>query len=195
MKYIQSITTVLGGSSGNFLEHNPAISVNDFVESLKQGVILNATGESYENVFIIGTSFGGGLALTLKDHSILKAACLLSPVISYKSVNSIETLGTYLQTKASEEYHFELDDMQALITDQIIFPEEQLSLPKEKLLVFAGEQDDQIPINDVSQFCSRHGIALHILNDGHITFSKINVDSYEEIVDFFDSKTINQSTK
>lgn len=178
------------GSSGNFLEQNPTISVNDFIESIAQGVILNASDEVYESVFIIGTSFGGGLALTLKNNPILKAVCALSPVISYKSVSGIETLGAHLKDKYSENYTFELDDMQALVNDQIISLEKQITLPKEKLLVFAGELDDQVLVNDVSKFCLNHNIILNILPMSHITLSKVDLGIYQEIATFFDSKII-----
>lgn len=173
------------GSSGKFLAQNPAVSVHDFINALEQSVLVNTAGEAYKNVFIIGTSFGGGLALTLKDRPILKAVCALSPVISYKSITGIDTLGEYLQTKCSEHYTFETEDMLALITDQIIFPEQQITLPANKLLVYAGENDDQIPESDILSFCSKNNIALHTLPMGHITFSKVDFDIYQQIILFF----------
>ncbi|MFA5736930.1 MAG: hypothetical protein WC893_02115 [Candidatus Paceibacterota bacterium] len=176
------------GSSGKFLKHNPVISVQDFISSLERGAFLNTTGSAYKNVFIIGTSFGGGLALTLKDYPILKAVCVLSPVISYKSVAGIDTLGEYLKTRHSDYYTFMSEDMQALITDQIISPKEQMTLQTNKLLVFAGEYDDQIPVNDILEFCSKNNIALHTLPMGHITLSKVNSDIYKKISLFFDKK-------
>ncbi len=176
------------GSSGSFLDHHPATSINDFIESLGDGVILNAANKVYENIFVIGTSFGGGLALTLKDNPTLKAVCALSPVISYKSVSGIETLENYLKIECSEHYTFESKNMKGLISDEIISLEEQVSLPKEKLFVIAGENDSQISINDVSRFCSKHNITLHTTAASHITFSNVNEDIYQKIHAFFNEE-------
>ncbi len=173
------------GSSGIFLAHNPSELVNELIEALLQGTISSTEGNTYDCVFVIGTSFGGGLALTLKDQSALKAICVLSPVISYKSVNGIKTLSTYLQNEATEHYAVDEQTMKALITDQIISPEEQMEISKEKIIVFAGEQDDQIPLEDIKIFCSRHAIELHTLPVGHITFGKVDASTIQAIADFF----------
>jgi pimeloyl-ACP methyl ester carboxylesterase len=174
------------GSSGKFLEQSPAVSVDDFISGLVQGILLNCTGEAYKNVFVIGTSFGGGLALTIKDHSAIKAVCALSPVITYRSVHGIDTLGEYLKSQCAEHYTFAQEDMDALIADQVIVPDKQITLPTKKLLAFAGEYDDQIPVSDVQNFCSKNDITLHTIPIGHITLGKINSDIYQKMIFFFE---------
>lgn len=178
------------GSSGIFLESNPADSVDDFISSSLNGTVLNQDGDPYKDVSIIGTSFGGGLALTVKDLPSVKAICALSPVISYKSVNNIETLGKYLEEECSEYYMFKQESMSDLISDLIISPEKQMTIPPEKIIVFAGENDPQIALNDILEFCSKNNIKLYTEPLEHITFSKVASETYTKISAFLKSKTV-----
>ena len=143
------------GSTGKFIAYNPKVSVEDFIEALRSGQITNTIGERYQKIFVIGVSFGGGLALTLSNHESLKAVCVLSPVISYTTVTGIETLGQYLKDNLADYYDFEMSDMNALISDNIIAPETQFTLPAEKVLICAGISDDQIPLSDIRKFSEK----------------------------------------
>ena len=178
------------GSSGSFLKQNPTVSIDDFVKTLTSENNLLTGNRTYTNIFIIGTSFGGGLALTLKNSRAISAVCVLSPVISYRRVAGIETLSDYLQTECSDTYHFDKKDMQALIADKLISPEKQMVMPKEKVLVFAGENDDQIQPTDIAAFCSMHNIKLHTVPTGHITFSKIDETIYKKLLVFFNANRL-----
>lgn len=173
------------GSGGKFLASNPTESVNDFVDAISSGKITNTAGKAYKKIFVIGTSFGGGLALTLKNHALLGVICALSPVISYTSVNGIKALGQYLKDSCDDHYDFDMSDMDALINDEIIAPEKQFTLPTRKVLVFGGSYDEQIPFNDIAHFCERHDLELKECPIGHITFSKITDDIYKVIVGSF----------
>lgn len=171
------------GSTGKFLANNPKVSVEDFIEAICSGKITNTNGEIYKKISVIGTSFGGGLALTLSNHKSLKAVCSLSPVISYTTVTEIETLGQYLKDSCANYYDFEMSDMDELISDNIIAPETQFTLPAEKVLIFAGIDDEQIPLNDIKKFSKQHSLTLKVCPAGHITFSKVTEDIYKMIVD------------
>lgn len=174
-------------SSGVFLEANPVDSINDFINTLLTTESTSENIHAYKDIFVIGTSFGGGLALTLEDNSQIKAVCALSPVISYQTIPTIHTLGTYLRTEHPLKYTFELTAFAQLIRDEIVSPQTQLAIKSEKLLVFAGRNDTEIPLNDVVLFCEKHNITLHIEPSGHITFSKVDARIYQKIADFFES--------
>jgi len=173
------------GSSGKFLAQNPKVSVEDFIQSIQKGKITNSVNEPYAKIYIIGASFGGGLALTIDDHESLASICALSPVISYQSVNGIETLGQYLQESCAEYYDFEISDINALINDEIINPKFQSTLPSEKILIIAGVDDKQIPLTDIKEFSHQHSLRLEEYPTGHITFSKVNEELQKIIVEQF----------
>jgi esterase/lipase len=180
------------GSSGKFLTQHPKVSIEDFIMSIQDGKITNSANQLYTKIYIIGASFGGGLALTIDDHESLVAVCALSPVITYPSVSDISTLGQYLQESCAEYYNFDIRDMNTLINDEIINPKSQFTLPPEKVLIIAGADDTQIPIIDIKEFSHQYSLRLEEYPTGHITFSKVNEEQQKLIVDHFNLTATSQ---
>ena len=176
-------------SKGEFLKCAPSVAINELLSVLESGVMLN-DGNIYKstNIFVIGTSFGGGVALVLDARNI-KAVSVLSPVISFKNVNKIETLGAYLSTKEKDNYRFVDTQWNKLICDTLYSPLTNMSISPNKVQIIAGKDDDQIMWTEIEQFATDKGISnVDIENTGHITISRINEKQQERILNFFNSK-------
>ena len=61
-------------SKGNFLSPSPVVAIDSLIEAIHNGITLTGQlkGQVYKSdeVFVLGSSFGGGVALVLQDHSI-----------------------------------------------------------------------------------------------------------------------------
>jgi esterase/lipase len=177
-------------SKGKFLERAPSVAVDELIAALKIGIALS-DGNIYKsnNVFVLGASFGGGVSLTLKNSEIVKAVCALSPVISFKNVNKIETLGTYLSTQEEGNYRFTDTQWGKLISDSLYSPITDMSISPSNVLLIAGKSDDQIMYTEIQKFATDNGILnVEIEDAGHITFSRITERLQERISGFFNSK-------
>ncbi len=176
-------------SKGEFLERAPSVATEELVAALKSGITL-ADENIYKsnNVFVLGASFGGGVSLTLNSESV-KAVCALSPVISFKNVNKIETLGTYLSTQEKENYRFVNTQWCKLISDALYSPITDMCISPGNVLLIAGKNDDQIMYTEIQNFATDKGILnIEIEDTGHITFSKITEELQKRISGFFNSK-------
>lgn len=175
-------------SDGIFLEKNPITTINEFLLTLTAGTNLENTPYHAKKIYIIGTSFGGSIALSLNNTSWLSKICVLSPVIDFKKVSSIETLGPYLLNKLANSYRFKESNWQKLINGDYVYPPQHLLLPPEKILIFAGNKDDQISVNEIESFSSEKNIHIEKIDSGHLTFSKIDSFLLEKILTFFEKE-------
>ncbi len=176
-------------SKGEFLERAPSVAIEELLSILQSGILLE-DGQNYsaDNLFILGASFGGGVSLVLKTE-LIKAICALSPVISFKKVERIETLSSYLKAEEKENYRFDQLNWDKLISDSLYSPVRDMSISPDKFLIIAGKNDDQISYTDIEEFAKQKGISnIDIENTGHITFSRVTKDQYLRILNFFKSK-------
>lgn len=176
-------------SKGEFLERAPSIAIDDLINTLKKGIVLT-DGNVYKskNIYVLGTSFGGGVSLNVSPKNI-KAVCALSPVISFRNVNKIDTLGTYLSMQEKNNYRFVSTQWDKLISDTLYSPITDMLVSPEDVLLIAGKNDDQISYTEIQEFATKKGISnIDIKDMGHITFSKITKEIQTRISDFFNSK-------
>lgn len=173
-------------SHGEFLERNPVASINEFIDALVSGVVV-LDGNEYltKGIFLLGSSFGGMIALTIEDRAEIKKICAMSPVVSFKRVSGIDTLEDYLQKTMLNSYRFGHHNWMRLINDEIVSLEKLLIYPH-KVFVLAGEYDDQIKIKDIRFFVEINGIEnFKIEASGHLTLSKISESILNSILIFF----------
>jgi esterase/lipase len=162
-------------SDGGFLKRSPSQSINELIENYDS-----------DNIYIIGSSFGGWVAWGLNDHQKIKKVCLVSPVISFKKVHGIETLCDYIREVFPKDYRFDDHDWEILLNDNIQNPASKISINPEKILILAGKNDDQINYSDIVEFAMDQDISNIIIEEcGHITPNKINDGQISRIAEFF----------
>lgn len=174
-------------SRGVFLERHPADAINEYITALSTGIDIDDIRYVYESVCVLGSSFGGWVSLALDCQAVIKAVCVLSPVIRFSDVVGIETLGTHLQTTLSDRYRFTIDRWNMLISDRM---DKERTLPKDSILLIAGAHDTQIPLDDIVDYATHHSINIEVLEQTeHLTLSRLDQECQQKIVSFFKSLT------
>lgn len=174
-------------SSGKFLITHPALAIDGFMQSIVKGINISEKQQyKTEHIYVIGSGFGGWVGLSLSDSDYIKKVCLLSPVITFKRVKNIDTLGDYLKTNFPIEYRFEFSDWLLLVNDKLIKNNDISTLKPEKVMIISGSIDDQIDINEIIEFSKIRNLKLLIENTGHITLSRISEEILIKIMSFFD---------
>lgn len=172
-------------SKGNFLERAPSEAIIEFIEKLRRGEDIENKEYKAKKVFLLGASFGGGVALDIATKYDVDKICVTSPVISFKEINGIETLENYLRTAYTKDYRFDSKNWQKLIKDEIWNLKDSKIRDPFKILIIAGKNDNQIKESDIIEFGKRNNISVRIFDLGHISLSKITEPILNEILDFF----------
>lgn len=173
-------------SKGIFLERSPSEAIIEFIKSLKKGKIPENEDYVSEKIFLLGASFGGGVALDIAGRGFIDKICVVSPVISFKDVKGIDTLEGYLKEAYSKEYRFNSEDWNNLIEDNLL-KLDQIEDPF-KILVITGKNDNEIKERDIVEFGENNNIKVKIYNLNHISLSKIPRKMLIEITNFFSEK-------
>lgn len=181
-------------SAGEFLDKNPVVLIGQFIQELNGGLELNEkeSGKIYkaQDIFIIGSSFGGGVTLSLPDQDYLKKICVVSPLISFKQVKGIETLEDYIATYYPGAYRFNTENWKLMLKDKLFCPLETTTIASRKILVIGGKLDNQISITNLTPYCKDKEIKLEVAETmGHISLSKIDSQMLDTIDSFLRHKS------
>lgn len=173
-------------SKGKFLENSPTIEIDLLITRLSE----NFQRKKFQEINILSSSFGAAVAACIKKQELIKKVVLLSPVINFKKINNIEALEAHLITNHKDDYRFESKKWKLLINNKVLNPEIALTNTKyrSKFKVYIGDSDDQINPKYVLNFTRKLGIKFELLkNTGHISFSKINSTTLNQLVPWFES--------
>ncbi len=172
-------------SKGEFLKRAPSRAIIEFIKALRSGIVLNDKKYLTQKMFILGASFGGGVALDIASKNIANKTCAVSPVISFKKVVGAETLENYLRTEYPRDYRFNSKNWRKLLEDGLWSLDNNKIKNPSDVLIIAGEGDDQIKKTDIPKFGKKNKIIVSVYNFGHITLGKITEPMLEEILEFF----------
>ncbi|MDP3875292.1 MAG: hypothetical protein Q8Q22_02120 [bacterium] len=162
-------------SKGEFLDHNFVEDVNNLAHNLRKGLVLQGKVVKVDRVLVLGSSFGGLVALGSSLHKDVAFSIALSPVYSMSEVKSIETLGPFIKENYGGAYRYSDDNWQKLINNELISLGSIIQEPAfnaTKCIVIAGETDEQIDITALNTLCEQHNIAIYKLPVGHLSFHK-----------------------
>lgn len=175
-------------SEGTFLERAPSEAIIEFIKKLKKGIKIKNKNYQNNHIFILGASFGGGVALDIYTKENIEKICVVSPVISFKKVDGIETLEDYLREAHSKDYRFDSKEWKKLLEDQIWDLNESKVKEPSKIWIGIGKNDNQIKESDVREFGEKKGIQVEVYDLGHITLSKIPSSMLRQIMVFLEIK-------
>jgi|GEM_PF-2085088 pimeloyl-ACP methyl ester carboxylesterase len=163
-------------SDGQFLAHSPADDIVKILAAAKAGILTAKDQPPAREVALLGSSFGGAVALRLADFAPVDRVVALSPVISFRALaKHLATLPAYLRDTYPGTYRFDDADWERLVRDEIIDLAEVGSAGVTKTAIIAGADDEQIPVKDILDY-SLAGHAAYYLalpGRGHLGFSKI----------------------
>lgn len=172
-------------SKGEFLKRVPSETVIEFINALRKGLKIGDKKYNATKIFILGASFGGGVALDIANKNVADKICVASPVTSFRKVEGIDTLENFLKTAQGNNYRFDSKNWKKLLNDRIWnLDNDEIRKPSDILIIF-GNRDDQIKDGDIIEFGKKHRIKVHSYEFGHITLSKITELMLEEIINFF----------
>jgi len=172
-------------SKGMFLKKNPSKAIKTLIIQFKKGFNLNGKSYVLGKLNILASSFGGAVGLSLSNNSDINKLCILSPVLNYKTVKSIQTLSDFLAKNYTDIIRFKQNDWQRLLDNKIHFPFTRNYYYPNKILLFSGSKDDQLSISEIKKFSKKHKIKLKIKETGHVSLSKITPKMMTEIFSFW----------
>jgi esterase/lipase len=163
-------------SGGEFLKESPIKDIKSLSLALINGIEINKIDFKTEQIVLIGTSFGGAVALSLANESEVKKVIALSPVIDFVGVPSVRSLGNFLQSTFTGAYRFENKNWHFLATGQLMNPINDVEKKNgKKIHIFAGKQDEDVSPKSLLDFCLSVGAFYHLKEKcAHISFSKID---------------------
>ncbi|MBL4644266.1 MAG: hypothetical protein JKX80_00180 [Candidatus Pacebacteria bacterium] len=162
-------------SSGEFLEYNPSKDIAMLAHNLKIGIVLDDKKVVVDQVSVLGTSFGGLVALDASLHEDVSHSIAVSPVFSFASIPGIETLSSFINDSFGEAYRYSEKNWNRLVNDDILSLKKITSDSKfnhSKCSIIAGVEDVQIEINELSGLSKKNNIPMYKLPSGHLSFHK-----------------------
>ncbi|MEI7512838.1 MAG: alpha/beta hydrolase [Candidatus Uhrbacteria bacterium] len=171
-------------NSGTFLKHSPAKEIRELCKAINDSIQPSSKRIRSTHFILIGTSFGGSVAIDAADHPSVRRVIALSPVIDFALMPDLKTLGTHLKEFYPGAYRFEQKDWNKLLNGKLIQPLLKLSSPtRKKIQIILGGKDTTIspeqikllPITVQKQILTYPAV-------GHISFSKITEPIFNEIL-------------
>ncbi|MCR4333859.1 MAG: alpha/beta hydrolase [Patescibacteria group bacterium] len=162
-------------SEGEFLDHDPAEDIRTLAHHLRKGLVLQGHAVHTDRVLVLGTSFGGLVALGASLSENVALSIALSPVYAMSAVSNIDTLGSFIKEGYGGAYRCTDDNWKNFIRDEILSLEkisQQDSFDPAKCAVIAGEVDPQVNSIKLSALCAARSIPFHTLPLGHLSFHK-----------------------
>jgi esterase/lipase len=184
-------------SDGEFLNQNPVEDIGLLVELINSGEIT----ELYNNktftfdikkISVIGTSFGGSIALEAAGIENVNKVVALSPVVDYKKFNTLypeedlKHTGEFMDKAFSNGYRFSKENWQKMLDGLVIDPSLVMTDKNtKKIMVLQCEDDASVNYIPVAEFVKKYNLAYkQLATGGHFSFSKINVQNWELILDW-----------
>ncbi|OHA18290.1 MAG: hypothetical protein A2664_02400 [Candidatus Taylorbacteria bacterium RIFCSPHIGHO2_01_FULL_46_22b] len=150
-------------SDGKFLKRSPHLDVIDVIDSLPKGFKDLWSGKTYKiknpEVFVIGGSFGGTVAVLASRDKRVKKAVAFSPVIDWTVPSKEEPmgkLGKFMQDGFGNGYRFKMSDWKKLSRGGFFDPSAEVkSIDGRKLLIIHAKDDGIVPFVQVPPFVKK----------------------------------------
>ena len=170
-------------SGGNFLAQSPAEDIRKVCDALIEGVKVNQGILRVSKVLLFGTSFGGSVALDTSSHPSVVQTIALSPVWKISAFTSIfDSLKIFLVHSLPGAYRFTNKDWQLFMDEKVIHPDRISEDVAKKVTIVAGDNDPEIPIAQLREFCTNKNICIKVLpGQKHLSFSKVRGLVWQEI--------------
>lgn len=185
-------------SSGTFLEKSPVGDVEEISEYLlskKRLIELYANKEfniTTDNLILIGSSFGGAVALCAATLPTIKKIITLSPVVDWTDYAGLQTkeksyhLMSFLRTAFENGYRFNENDWKKFESGKLFNPEKNLpEQVSQKIIIVCDKSDTTTPYERIATYAENNHIKIKEVNGlGHLSFSKF---PHEDLVGLLDN--------
>lgn len=183
-------------SGGEFLARSPALDIADFVGFLKKGTVTelykNATFQITGPVSIVGSSFGGTIALALTDNPRIEKIVAFSPVVDLVSHNSggneqdLGWLDGFISRAFGNGYRYKSDDWKVMMAGSLFNAPASISSERAKDILIAYDRSDgTVDHKKITDYCTKNSIKNIVSeNEGHLNFSTIPESIWSQVFDF-----------
>lgn len=187
-------------SGGEFLKASPTKDIEEVINLLKQGKITELyAGRTFdvkkEKVYLIGSSFGGTVALSLLNNRSVSKIVALSPIVNIKRHNDkkkeqdLVWLGGFIKRAFGEGYRFNDKNWEKMILGEIFNPPQKIAPKRAKdILILYDKSDSEIDYRKIEDYALKNGIEIIAWeNIGHLSFSKLPKEAWNKIIDWLNA--------
>jgi len=173
-------------SGGEFLAQSPVQDIEDIVGYLASDELIKElyAGKEFglsKNIYAIGSSFGGTVALCLFSNDKVKKIIALSPVVDFKAQGKngeqgIMEMARFVKEGFNQAYRFEEEDWKKLANGGLFNPPQEMEEDGvKKVFVVFDENDDSVSAESIQDYCQRNGVEyMKTEGMGHLSFSAMN---------------------
>ncbi len=165
-------------SGGKFLRDSPERDLRDILDELPKGLREVTYGKRFplqaKEIFVMGASFGGALAILSTLEARVKRAVAFCPVVDWRVSNRAERKETsnpiypaYIKEAFGEGYRLKAKDWAKLRTGRFYNPAHRIrEIDPSKVLLFHAQDDPVIPWKSVASFADQTGSKLFLFKRG-----------------------------
>lgn len=171
-------------SGGSFLANPPGNDIEEVMELLSRRSIteLYATKEiplSETPIYLIGSSFGGAVALSLVHNPKISKILAFSPLITFAT--ELYQLEHFMRVGFGEGYRFTNENWKRMASGKLFSPPTKINAGRrESVFVVYDSSDTTIDVQTIETYVKENNIAVMKTNGiGHLSFSKIPQETWE----------------
>jgi alpha/beta superfamily hydrolase len=185
-------------SEGKFLDHSPVDDLRTVINYIIESHVLESAYDGslikleFNNIFLMGSSFGGSVALvTAANSNDVMGVVSIAPVTDFtkqgkgdSNEQDLAYLGKFLKKGFGRAYNLDLDDWSKLLNGNIdLNPVDHVeSLLRKNVLLIHGEADKTISIYKTKDFFKRiendKSKLICIPDTGHLSFYHLRSAGY-----------------
>ncbi|HYE59775.1 MAG TPA: alpha/beta fold hydrolase [Candidatus Kapabacteria bacterium] len=170
-------------SGGQFLAASPEEDIQLVIDALEAGVVRDVWNDvdlpcSFKDIYVIGSSFGGAVALMASRDPRVKKVVALSPVVDWTAPSETEPMDTFpqiVQSAFGDAYRPVPDGWVRLQRGEWCNPVlHKNEMDGEKIMIIHAADDDVVLPGPVQSFAHDVGARMHLLpRGGHLSLSFI----------------------
>jgi len=183
-------------SGGEFLAQAPGDDINTVIKIIKNGLLTELyAGKDFavkKPIYLIGSSFGGSVALSIIDNMDIDKIIAFSPIIDFQNYNKegeeqdLLLLESFIQNAFNMGYRFSDINWKKMVKGEIFNPIQDIDpLRASNVLVVYDLFDKEIGYRKIKEYCTKNNIeTITTQGIGHLSFSKIPGSIWEEAIKF-----------
>ncbi|HET8574674.1 MAG TPA: hypothetical protein VFM02_00690 [Candidatus Paceibacterota bacterium] len=183
-------------SGGEFLTKSPAEDIGLLIELLKTGSVQDLYAEKNFSVngpiYIVGSSFGGSVALSLVGRSGIAKVVAFSPIVDFPLHNFNHTeqdllwLKTFIRRAFHMAYRFSDENWDKMVKGELFNPKQKSTQPKNTLIVY-DISDHEVDSVKIEEYSRKNNIQTIVTESiGHLSFSKIPQEAWDKVCEFLE---------
>ena len=184
-------------SEGEFLKESPIKDIEEIIDFIKNNKIIelhdnNEFDARNQNFYLLGSSFGGTVALSLIDNKNISKIIALSPIVDIKDHNKekgeqdLFWLGGFIRRAFGQGYRFSERNWKKMSSGDLFNPPQEIAPEKAKnILIIYDKSDSATDYKKIEKYSLRNNIkTIELKKIGHVSFSKLSKEILNKIVNF-----------